>query len=62
MRGAIGFGSASCWLKNWRKSFQPITKHSNRNHTIASNSHLKTAIKTAVLRLCSECSIVSLAV
>ena len=30
--GAIGFGFASHWLKNWHKSFKPITKHSNRNH------------------------------
>ena len=31
--GAIGFGFgfASHWLKNWRESFKPITKCSNRN-------------------------------
>ena len=29
---AIGFGLASHWLKNWRESFKPITKRSNRNH------------------------------
>ena len=34
VHGAIGFGFASHWLKNWRKSFKPITKRSNRNHGI----------------------------
>ena len=42
--GAIGFGFASHWLKNWRDSFKPITKHSNRNHVITFDSHLKTAL------------------
>ena len=28
---AIGFGLASHWLKNWRESFKPIIKRSNRN-------------------------------
>ena len=28
LRGAIGFGFASHWLKNWRDSFKPITKRS----------------------------------
>ena len=28
---AIGFGFASHWLKNWRESFKPIIKRSNRN-------------------------------
>ena len=32
VHGAIGFGFASHWLKNWRESFKPITKGSNRNH------------------------------
>ena len=32
VHGAIGFGFASHWLKNWRESFKPITKRSNRNH------------------------------
>ena len=44
VHGAIGFGFASHWLKNWRESFKPITKHSNRNHVIIFNSHLKTAL------------------
>ena len=44
VRGAIGFGFASHWLKNWRESFKPITKRSNRNHVITFNSHLKTAL------------------
>ena len=29
VHGAIGFGLASHWLKNWRASFKPITKRSN---------------------------------
>jgi len=40
----IGFGFASHWLKNWRESFKPITKRSNRNHVITFDSHLKTAL------------------
>ena len=31
-------------MKNWRESFKPITKHSNRNHVITFDSHLKTAL------------------
>ena len=34
VHGAIGFGLACHWLKNWRESFKPITKRSNRNHVI----------------------------
>ena len=45
VHGAIGFGFASHWLKNWRASFEPITKHSNRNHAITFESHLKTALE-----------------
>ena len=44
VRGAIGFGLASHWLKNWRDSFKPIAKRSNRNHVITFDSHLKTAL------------------
>ena len=44
VNGAIGFGFASHRLKNWRESFKPITKRSNRNHVITSDSHLKTAL------------------
>ena len=44
VQGAIGFGFASHWLKNWRESFEPITKRSNRNHAITFDSHLKTAL------------------
>ena len=47
VRGAIGFGFASLSLKNWRESFKPITKCSNRNHVIAFDSHLKTALTPA---------------
>ena len=42
--GVIGFGLASHWLKNWRESFKPITKCSNRNQGITFDSHLKTAL------------------
>ena len=44
VHGAIGFGLASHWLKNWRESFKPISKRSNRNHGITFDSHLKTAL------------------
>ena len=44
VHGAIGFGLASYWSKNWRESFKPITKRSNRNHGITFDSHLKTAL------------------
>ena len=38
VHGAIGFGFASHWLKNWRESFKPITKRSKRNHVITFDS------------------------
>ena len=44
VHGAIGFGFASHWLKNWRESFKPITKRSNCNYIITFDSHLKTAL------------------
>ena len=45
VHGAIGFGFDSHRLKNWRESFKPITKLSNRNHVITSFfSHLNTAL------------------
>ena len=44
VHGAIGFGFASHWLKNWHESFKPITKRSNRNHMITFDGHLKTAL------------------
>ena len=43
VHGAIGFGFAPHWLKNWRESFKPITKLNHRNHVITFDSHLKTA-------------------
>ena len=49
VRGAIGFGFDSHWLKNWRESFRPITKRSNRNHVITFDSHLKTALFIIIL-------------
>ena len=44
VHGAVGFGFASHWLKNWRESFKPISKRRNRNHVITFDSHLKTAL------------------
>ena len=44
VQGEIGFGFDSHWLKNWRESFKPITKLSNRNHVITFDSHLKIVI------------------
>ena len=44
VHGAIGFGFASHWLKNWRESFKPITKRGKRNHVITFDSHSKTAL------------------
>ena len=44
VQGAIGFGFASHWLKNWRNSFKPMTKRTSRNHVITFGSHLKTAL------------------
>ena len=44
VHGAVGFGFDSHWLKNWRKSFKPITKRSNRSYVITFDSHLKTAL------------------
>ena len=40
----FGFGFDSHWLKNWRESFKPITKRSNRNPVITFDSHLKIAL------------------
>ena len=45
--GANGFGFDSHWLKNWRESFKPIAKRSNRNHGITFDSHLKTALSSS---------------
>ena len=44
VHSAISFAFASDWLKNWRESFKPITKRSNRNYVITFDSHLKTAL------------------
>ena len=47
VHGAIGFGFASHWLKNWRDSFKPITKRSNRKSSNYFDSHLKTALEVS---------------
>ena len=44
VHGAIGFGFASHWLKNWREFFEPVTNRGDRNRVITSDSHLKTAL------------------
>ena len=49
VHGAIGFGFASHWLKNWLEYFKPITKRSNRNHVITFDSHLKTALMMIII-------------
>ena len=54
VHGAIGFGFASHWLKNWRESFQPVTTRSDRNNVINFNSHLKTALSDIVSNLNSK--------
>ena len=50
VHGAVRSGFDSHWLKNWRESFKPITKRSNRNHVITFDCHLKTALFSTVLR------------
>ena len=58
VHGAIGFGLASHWLKNWRESFKPITKRSNRNHGVTFDSHLKTALASKEnVMPCRKCGI-----
>ena len=54
VHGAIGFGFDSHWLKNWRESFKPISKRSNRNHVITFDSHLKTALSQNSIKLLSD--------
>ena len=44
VKGAIRFGFASHWMKNWREIFKPITDRSNLNRQSAFDSHLKTAL------------------
>ena len=51
VHGAIGFGFASHWLKNWRESFKPITKRSNRSHVITFDSHLRTALLKLLIEM-----------
>ena len=45
VQGAIGFGFASHWLKNWRNIFKPTTKREKCNRvSINFHSHLKTVL------------------
>ena len=57
VHGAIGFGFASHWFKNWRESFKPITKRSSRNHVITFDSHLKTAESMQLILSKFECQV-----
>ena len=41
---SLGFNFNSHCLKNWRESFKPTTKCTNRNHVITFDNHLKTAL------------------
>ena len=43
MQGAIGFGFASHWLKNWHEILKPITKCSNCKRVSTFDCHLKAA-------------------
>ena len=54
VHGVIGFGFAFHRLKNWRESFKPITKRSNRNRVITFDSHLKTALLVETTIIMSE--------
>ena len=53
VHGAISFGFASHWLKNWRESFKPIAKRSNRNHAITFDSYFKTALLYLCVTTCA---------
>ena len=44
VHGAIAFGFASHWLKNWRESVKPIAKR-----LATFDSHLKTALITIMM-------------
>ena len=48
VHGAIGFGFDSHCLKNWRESFKPITRRSNRSQVFTFDSYLKTALSCEV--------------
>ena len=43
VHGAIGFGFASHWLKNWRESFKPLAK---RSAAITFDNNLTTALNS----------------
>ena len=49
VHGSIGF--ASHLLKNWRESFKPITKRSNRNHVIYFENCSKKALLFNALQI-----------
>ena len=48
VHGAIGFAFASHCLKNWRESFKPTIKRSNRKYVITFDSHLKPALSAMI--------------
>ena len=48
VHGAVGFGFASHWLKNWRESFKPRVAIAT---VMTFDSHLKTALYETAARL-----------
>ena len=44
VQGAIAFGFACHWLKNWRKISKPTTLRSNRNGEMTFDSYLISAV------------------
>ena len=60
--GAIGLGFASHWLKNWRESFNLITKRSNRNHVLTFDSLLKNALIHACDVGCVHCAFLNVTI
>ena len=46
VQGAIGFGFATRWLRNWSEIYKPIPEHSNHNRVITFGSHLKSSLFT----------------
>ena len=54
VQGAIGFGFASHWLKNWLEICKPITKRSNRNLVITFDSHMKTALSSFIKQFSND--------
>ena len=54
IQGAISFGFAFHWLKNWREIFKPITKRSNRSRAFTFDSYMKTAQSSFITRFSND--------